>query len=204
MSCPVPLLHNLKHNKVLHTRIVLLHVVTENIPRVSPQRRVEVSHLGSNFHSVVARYGFVEQPNVPQALEDCRAYQLSFDMMDTSFFVGRVTIVARERSRLARSDGDCSRRCIAMRWRRRSSSASRRTGWSSSADRSSFKPMLGSCRSVAMIDAAGVLARRCRPAYRRRDRSAACGAAAVAVFGSACRGRGRNRRIPALRCICWD
>ena len=65
---PVPLLHNLKHNKVLHTRIVLLHVVTENIPRVPPQRRVEVTHLGSNFHSVVARYGFVEQPNVPRAL----------------------------------------------------------------------------------------------------------------------------------------
>ncbi len=103
---PVPLLHNLKHNKVLHTRIVLLHVMTESIPRVSPERRVEVSHLGSNFHSVVARYGFVEQPNVPQALEHCRAYQLSFDMMDTSFFVGRVTIVTRTRSRLA-----------AIRWR---------------------------------------------------------------------------------------
>jgi KUP system potassium uptake protein len=103
---PVPLLHNLKHNKVLHTRIVLLHVVTENIPRVPPQRRVEVTHLGGNFHSVVARYGFVEQPNVPRALEDCRAYQLNFDMMDTSFFVGRVTIVTLGRSRLA-----------AIRWR---------------------------------------------------------------------------------------
>ncbi|MBV8510477.1 MAG: potassium transporter Kup [Xanthobacteraceae bacterium] len=103
---PVPLLHNLKHNKVLHTRIVLLHVVTENIPRVAPQRRVEVTHLGGNFHAVVARYGFVEQPNVPRALEDCRAYQLNFDMMDTSFFVGRVTIVTPGRSRLA-----------AIRWR---------------------------------------------------------------------------------------
>jgi KUP system potassium uptake protein len=103
---PVPLLHNLKHNKVLHTRIVLLHVVTENIPRVPPHRRVEVTHLGGNFHAVVARYGFVEQPNVPRALEDCRAYQLNFDMMDTSFFVGRVTIVTRGRSRLT-----------AIRWR---------------------------------------------------------------------------------------
>ena len=62
--------------------------------------------MGSNFHSVVARYGFVEQPNVPRALEDCRAYQLNFDMMDTSFFVGRVTIVTRGRSRLT-----------AIRWR---------------------------------------------------------------------------------------
>ena len=97
---PVPLLHNLKHNKVLHVRIVLLHVVTENIPRVAPQRRVEVVHLGSNFHSVVAHYGFMEQPNVPQALDECRTHQLVFDMMDTSFFVGRVTIVAHKPSRL--------------------------------------------------------------------------------------------------------
>ena len=98
---PVPLLHNLKHNKVLHVRVVLLHVVTENIPRVAPQHRVEVVHLGSNFHSVVAHYGFMEQPNVPQALEDCRTHQLIFDMMDTSFFVGSVTIVAHRPSRLS-------------------------------------------------------------------------------------------------------
>jgi KUP system potassium uptake protein len=97
---PVPLLHNLKHNKVLHERIVLLHVVTENIPRVAPERRMEVVHLGGNFHSVVARYGFMEQPNVPRALEECRAHQLVFDMMDTSFFVGRVTVVARKFTRL--------------------------------------------------------------------------------------------------------
>jgi KUP system potassium uptake protein len=92
---PVPLLHNLKHNKVLHVRIVLLHVVTENIPRVAPERRIEVAHLGGNFHSVVVHYGFMEQPNVPRVLEECRVHQLVFDMMDTSFFVGRVTIVSR-------------------------------------------------------------------------------------------------------------
>jgi KUP system potassium uptake protein len=92
---PVPLLHNLKHNKVLHVRIVLLHVVAENIPRVAPERRIEVVHLGGNFHSVVVHYGFMEQPNVPRVLEECRVHQLVFDMMDTSFFVGRVTIVAR-------------------------------------------------------------------------------------------------------------
>ena len=98
---PVPLLHNLKHNKVLHMRIILLHVVTENIPRVPPERRFDVTHLGSNFHSVVVRYGFVEQPNIPQALDDCRVHQLVFDMMDTSFFVGRVTIVAQKTSPLS-------------------------------------------------------------------------------------------------------
>jgi KUP system potassium uptake protein len=96
---PVPLLHNLKHNKVLHERIVLLHVVTENTPRVAPDDRIEVTHFGDNFHAVVLHYGFMEQPNVPQALEDCRANELDFNMMDTSFFVGRVTIVAHKRSR---------------------------------------------------------------------------------------------------------
>jgi KUP system potassium uptake protein len=97
---PVPLLHNLKHNKVLHERVVLLRVLTENIPRVPPARRIETAHLGDNFHSVVARYGFMEQPNIPQALEDCGASDLHFSMMETSFFVGRVTIVADQGSRL--------------------------------------------------------------------------------------------------------
>jgi len=98
---PVPLLHNLKHNKVLHERIVLLHVVTENVPRVAPDQRLETADLESNFHSIVVRYGFMEQPDIPRALEECRAHKLNFSMMDTSFFVGRVTIVAEKRSRIS-------------------------------------------------------------------------------------------------------
>ena len=66
---PVPFLHNLKHNKVLHERIVLFHVVPANVPRVSPERRIEVAHLDDNFHSIVVRYGFMEQPDIPPALE---------------------------------------------------------------------------------------------------------------------------------------
>jgi len=98
---PVPLLHNLKHNKVLHERIVLLHVVTENIPRVAGERRIELAHLGNNFHSIAARYGFMEEPNIPRALEECRAQELHFNMMDTSFFVGRVMIVAARHSQMS-------------------------------------------------------------------------------------------------------
>src|ERR1700723_267992 len=100
-TVPVPLLHNLKHNKVLHERIVLLRVVTENIPRVASERHVEVANLGDNFYTVVARYGFVQQPNIPQALGECRAQQLHFQMMDTSFFVGRAIIVAAPHSRMS-------------------------------------------------------------------------------------------------------
>ncbi|MBO0754825.1 MAG: potassium transporter Kup [Bradyrhizobiaceae bacterium] len=96
---PVPLLHNLKHNKVLHERIVLLHVSTKNIPRVAPENRMEVSHLGYEFHAVTAHYGFMEHPNIPRLLERCSAHGLRFNMMETSFFVGRVKIVPARRSR---------------------------------------------------------------------------------------------------------
>jgi KUP system potassium uptake protein len=96
---PVPLLHNLKHNKVLHERIVLLHVTTKNVPRVAPEHRIEVSHLGYDFHAITAHYGFMEQPHVPRLLGRCGTQGLHFDMMDTSFFVGRVEIIARRGSR---------------------------------------------------------------------------------------------------------
>ena len=96
---PVPLLHNLKHNKVLHERIILLRVLTENIPRVRSERRIEVGDLADNFHSITVLYGFMEQPNIPKALDDCRTKNLVFAMMETSFFVGRVSIVPARQSR---------------------------------------------------------------------------------------------------------
>jgi KUP system potassium uptake protein len=99
---PVPLLHNLKHNKVIHQRIVLLHVVTENAPYIAADHRIQVTHLMDEFHSVVIHYGFMEQPDIPQALEACGAQQLHFDMMNTSFFVGRLTIVPAAVSRMNR------------------------------------------------------------------------------------------------------
>ncbi len=99
---PVPLLHNLKHNKVIHQRIVLLHVVTENVPHVAANKRIEVTDLMDNFHSIVVHYGFMEQPDIPRALDSCSSQQLYFDLMDTSFFVGRLTIVPVGASRLSR------------------------------------------------------------------------------------------------------
>jgi KUP system potassium uptake protein len=99
---PVPLLHNLKHNKVIHQRIVLLHVVTENTPYIAADQRFEVAHMTDDFHSVVIHYGFMEQPDVPQALDACGSRQLRFDLMDTSFFVGRLTIVPAAAPRMSR------------------------------------------------------------------------------------------------------
>ena len=99
---PVPLLHNLKHNKVIHRRIVLLHVVTENAPYIAADQRIQVTHLMDDFHSVVIHYGFMEQPDIPQALDACSTEQLRFDLMDTSFFVGRLTIVPAAAPRMSR------------------------------------------------------------------------------------------------------
>jgi KUP system potassium uptake protein len=99
---PVPLLHNLKHNKVIHRRIVLLHVVTENVPYVAADERLQITHLMDKFHSMVVRYGFMEQPDIPQALDSCSPQELSFNLMDTSFFVGRLTIVSTAASRWTR------------------------------------------------------------------------------------------------------
>jgi KUP system potassium uptake protein len=99
---PVPLLHNLKHNKIIHQRIVLLHVVTENVPYIAADKRIEVTHLIDNFHSMVVHYGFMEQPDVPQVLDACGSQQLCFNLMDTSFFVGRLTIVPTATSRFSR------------------------------------------------------------------------------------------------------
>jgi KUP system potassium uptake protein len=91
---PVPLLHNLKHNKVLHERVVLLHVTTERKPRLDALQRVEAKTLDENFFAVNVRYGFMEQPNIPRALLlESLTLPIEFDMMDTSFFVGRLTIV---------------------------------------------------------------------------------------------------------------
>jgi KUP system potassium uptake protein len=97
---PVPLLHNLKHNKVLHRRIVLLHVVTQNIPRVAPDKRVEVTHLGDDFHAIVAHYGFMQQPNSAAAcaVQFARA-ALRYD--GHLVFRGTVTIVPEKSSRFS-------------------------------------------------------------------------------------------------------
>jgi len=97
---PVPLLHNLKHNKVLHERIVLLRVLTEHFPRVDPTRRVETTELTDGFHAMTVRYGFMEHPNIPRALMlESAGCPLIFNMMKTSFFVGRLTIVSSDCSK---------------------------------------------------------------------------------------------------------
>lgn len=98
-AVPVALLHHLKHNQVMHERVVLLTLVTEEVPRVAEHERVSVDELKLGFVGVVARYGFMEEPNVPHALELAteRAGCESFDPMTTTYFLGRQTLVLPHR-----------------------------------------------------------------------------------------------------------
>jgi KUP system potassium uptake protein len=99
-ATPAAFLHNLKHNKILHERVIVLQVQTMDVPRVPEVKRVEVERLGKGFYSVIARYGFMEQPDVPAALRACRPHGIAYDEMETSFFLGRETLVPSSRSRL--------------------------------------------------------------------------------------------------------
>jgi KUP system potassium uptake protein len=97
-NVPAALLHNMKHNKVLHERNVLMTVRTEDVPQISDAGRLEIRHLGQNFHTVTIRYGFLEEPDIPRALALCRVGGFRFNLMETSFFLGREKIVAKRRS----------------------------------------------------------------------------------------------------------
>jgi KUP system potassium uptake protein len=89
---PSALLHNLKHNKVLHERVWLLSVLTENTPRVPADKRYQIEKLSEDFTRIILRYGYMESPRVPAALASLRKAGLKFDIMTTSFFLGRRTI----------------------------------------------------------------------------------------------------------------
>ena len=92
---PHALLHNLKHNKVLHERNVFLTVETLDIPYAEPGRRLRISEIGNDFHRVLIRFGFMETPDVPLALmRSCDQGGIHFDPMETTYFASRETIVA--------------------------------------------------------------------------------------------------------------
>jgi KUP system potassium uptake protein len=94
---PPTLLHNLQHNKVLHERVILLTVVTSDVPHVSHDRRVEIENLGQGFFRLTLRYGFMEEPDVPQALSDASKQRFPIDLAETTFFLGVETLLATRR-----------------------------------------------------------------------------------------------------------
>jgi KUP system potassium uptake protein len=90
---PHALLHNLKHNKVLHDRVVFLTIITRDIPYVPDNERIEISPLGCDFYRFLAFSGFKDDPDIPSLLEEAGRRGFAFDMMETSFFVSRETLI---------------------------------------------------------------------------------------------------------------
>jgi len=89
---PTALLHNLKHNKVLHERVLVICVNTEDTPRVPPEKRFEIEKLSHDFTRATLHFGFMESPRVPAALAAMRKAGVKYDIMTTSFFLGRRSI----------------------------------------------------------------------------------------------------------------
>ena len=92
-SVPHALLHNLKHNKVLHERVVFLTIVVRDYPYVSEDDRLDIAPLGADFYRIYVYYGFKDDPDVPEALALATRRGFVFDMMDTSFFLSRETLI---------------------------------------------------------------------------------------------------------------
>jgi len=98
---PHAMLHNLKHNKVLHEKVILLTVKIEDVPYTPREELVQVEKLPHDFYRVIIRYGFKDDPDLPQDLQLCSAQGLDLDTMDTSFFIGKETLIPARKSEMA-------------------------------------------------------------------------------------------------------
>ena len=98
---PSALLHNIKHNKVLHERVVVLTVKIAEVPYVDPEERFAISEVGDGFFRVVLNYGFMEETDVPAALKEIEKCGAKFEMMQTSFFLSRQTLIASKNPGMA-------------------------------------------------------------------------------------------------------
>ena len=94
---PSALLHNIKHNKVLHERVVILTVEIQDVPYVEADQRCEFTEIGSGFYRAVLRYGFMDETNVPEGLKSMSRCGGEFDMMETSFFLSRQTLLPSDK-----------------------------------------------------------------------------------------------------------
>ena len=99
---PSVLLHHVKHNKVLHKQVVLLSILNERVPEVPAERRVEVKDRGQGVFQVIARYGFMQAPNVPSVMEACRPHGIVHETNNTSYYLGRETLLTSGRTGMSR------------------------------------------------------------------------------------------------------
>ena len=105
-ATPPALLHNLKHNRVLHERVVFMSILTTEAPYVANRERIQITNIAKDFYHVTVRYGFAESPDIPDVLRRCGRQGLRFEMMKTTFFLSRETLVLSDRPGM-------------MRWRKR-------------------------------------------------------------------------------------
>ena len=101
-AAPTSLMHNLKHNRVLHERNIILTIKTEEVPRVQRHERIEIDKVANTFIRVIAHYGFMETPSVPKILEHCRRKDLNIDIAATSFFLSRRSLKISMKSEMPR------------------------------------------------------------------------------------------------------
>jgi KUP system potassium uptake protein len=101
IGVPSALLHNIKHNKVLHERVVVLTIDVQDVPYVEEQDRIEVAELGEGFYRMTIRYGFMEETDIPGALAGTSLCGAPFEMMKTSFFLSRQTLLASDKPGMA-------------------------------------------------------------------------------------------------------
>ena len=99
---PVVLLHHLKHNKMLHETVVLLSVQTRGIPEVGPDHQLTFEPMGQGFFRVIANYGFMQSPNVPEVLAQAALRGVAIPPMDTSYYLGRERLVLTGRAPMSR------------------------------------------------------------------------------------------------------
>src|SRR5205085_901850 len=95
---PAALLHNLKHNQVLHERVLILNVKVEEVPHIPPEKRVEIHEAGEGFYRVILHYGFMQEVDIPRDLAGIKTCGEPFNMMSTSFFLGRQKLIASKRA----------------------------------------------------------------------------------------------------------
>ena len=124
-GAPPVLLHHLKHNKVLHEKVILMSVHTEEIPQVSSRERVRCSELGEGFYQVVAHYGFMETPDVPEVLDELgrakdNGKAVPVKLANTTFYLGRETLIATQNSKPVKgADSSATEGRRMGRWRKK-------------------------------------------------------------------------------------
>ncbi len=97
-EAPPTLKHHLRRNRALHERVVLLNVLTEEVPKVPPDERIEIESFDQGFYRVILRYGFMQQPNVPSELARCREMGLDIDLQDVTYYIGYQSVLPADKA----------------------------------------------------------------------------------------------------------